>query len=613
MASKYLSKSDIIARLEFSDDSENLSDEESQDFDKENQSGYSHQESVEPIQQVTLVDYSDNDSDNDSSDFIPQTPKAYSRANNSVLPGCTAAICRLHCHSKLGELRRKMINKDYWGKSAENRRNWIAVSCERQQQATPSLKRRANIIYRLQNGCGENVQVCQTFFLATLGLKERRDKMIRTVFDSISVGETLPSPSRQGKHSKREIYDREIIKSHIMSYNPQISHYRRLHAPNRLYLPSEISVRSMHEDFIKNNKFVSLSVYYKSVQELNISFTKLGEEECEICTKFTNHKILCQGNQTDCDVCLKYLAHQEKFRSAREHYTQDKESGQFAVAIDLQKVLILPYMNQHKTAIFTPRLVTFNETFARLGQATPSNPNVAVLWHEAISGRSASDIASTYWNFFLEVNCNEPIVLWLDNCSAQNKNWTLFSMLVKAVNHFEFESITLKFFEPGHTFMAADSVHAAIEKQMKKVQKINDFSDFIAVVEKSNRVGIKTIPLSFGDFLDFTDETSATKLKASGRPKLADMYIVQFRTTSKKLFYGLDHHGGTLKPFDFLKKDFKFTLPSKKSKPRGIQKAKKDKICTNLLPLMPAKHHPFWRDLPQNDESNDLLRVQEIV
>ena len=145
MASKYLSKSDIIARLEFSDDSENLSDEESQDFDKENQSGYSHQESVEPIQQVTLVDYSDNDSDNDSSDFIPQTPKAYSRANNSVLPGCTAAICRLHCHSKLGELRRKMINKDYWGKSAENRRNWIAVSCERQQQATPSLKRRANM------------------------------------------------------------------------------------------------------------------------------------------------------------------------------------------------------------------------------------------------------------------------------------------------------------------------------------------------------------------------------------------------------------------------------------------------------------------------------------
>ena len=71
-------------------------------------------------------------------------------------------------------------------------------------------------------------------------------------------------------------------------------------------------------------------------------------------------------------------------------------------------------------------------------------------------------------------------------------------------------------------------------------------SEFIAVVEKSNCIGIKTIRLSFGDFLDFTDEISATNLFSSF-----------FR------FYELDHQGGNLGPFDFFKKDFKFTLPSK--------------------------------------------------
>jgi hypothetical protein len=96
-----------------------------------------------------------------------------------------------------------MINKEYWEKSSDNRRNWIAVSCERQQKAVQSLKRRANIIHKLQNGCGENVHVCQTFFLATLGLKERRDKMIRTVFDSISSRETLPSPSRVAQFPRK--------------------------------------------------------------------------------------------------------------------------------------------------------------------------------------------------------------------------------------------------------------------------------------------------------------------------------------------------------------------------------------------------------------------------
>ena len=103
----------------------------------------------------------------------------------------------------------------------------------------------------------------------------------------------------------------------------------------------------------KNHEWVYLSVYYKSVQELNISFNKLGEEEFEE-----------KESQTDCYARLKNLAHQEKFRSALEHYTEDKESVQFTVAVDLQKVLILRHMNQHKSAIFTPRLITFNETFA---------------------------------------------------------------------------------------------------------------------------------------------------------------------------------------------------------------------------------------------------------
>ena len=86
-------------------------------------------------------------------------------------------------------------------------------------------------------------------------------------------------------------------------------------------------------------------------------------------------------------------------------------------------------MNQQKTALFTPGLVIHNKTLSRLSQATLSNPNVTVFLHEAVSGRYASDIASAYWNYYwnfvIEVKCNEPTILWLDNCSAKNKNRTL--------------------------------------------------------------------------------------------------------------------------------------------------------------------------------------------
>ena len=559
-------------------------------------------------QQRPLVGYSDDD-DSDS-DFIPQTPTAYSNAKNPVLPGCSPNLCKQKCSSKISEIRRKWLNREFWSKSYDDRKKWIAACCERTNMEKTNTKKRSNICYKLRNGFGELIQVCQKFFLSTLGKKERRDRLIRTALNTITEGEIFPSSSKRGKHAKRQVYDRDTIKKHILSYNPQISHYRRMHAPNRLYLTSDITIRSMYENFIEGNEWVSYSVYLKVVKEMKISFTKLGEEECETCTKFKMHEKLCTGNPLGCEDCVKFAQHKQKYQSARECYKTDKDMGKKAYAVDLQKVLLLPRMPEFKTVMFTPRLVTFNETFAPLGEATKENPNITVLWHEATSGRNAADLASAFWNFFESVDCNEPLILWLDNCSAQNKNWTLFSMLVRAAEHFKFPSITLKFFEPGHTFMAADSVHAGIEKQMKKQKDIYDFSQFVALVENANKKGNRAIPMSYSDFRMFQDDSSSKKLRPSGRPKIAEMYVIQFRKLSKLLFYGLDHETQQLKHFDFLKKDFCFAAPVEREKSRGIPKPKKIKICHNLLKLMPPSHHSFWKELPENEASSDLLTEQ---
>jgi hypothetical protein len=156
-----------------------------------------------------------------------------------ILEGCNSKSCKLNCGTKI---RRSIINKDYWNQTTDNKRKWIAVHCERRGNGenTPTTKKN---VYKFKNGCGEQVQVCQRFFLSTLGKKERRDQMVRTALDSIPPGESLPTPSRRGKHSKKQPVNKDLINQHIMSFNPQVSHYRRAHAPNRLYLPSEISIR----------------------------------------------------------------------------------------------------------------------------------------------------------------------------------------------------------------------------------------------------------------------------------------------------------------------------------------------------------------------------------
>lgn len=88
---------------------------------------------------------------------------------------------------------------------------------------------------------------------------------------------------RRGTYERVNKIDREINKNHINSFNPCISHYRREHAPNRLYLPSDVTITMMHKQFnIKYPQFkVSFELYRTVVKDMNISFARLGHEECE--------------------------------------------------------------------------------------------------------------------------------------------------------------------------------------------------------------------------------------------------------------------------------------------------------------------------------------------
>jgi len=56
-------------------------------------------------------------------------------------------------------------------------------------------------------------------------------------------------------------------------------------------------------------------------------------------------------------------------------------------------------------------------------------------------------------------------MFWLDNCSSQNKNWVMFSMMIVLVNQDDGpQSITLRYFVPGHTHMAQMVSRAILKK-----------------------------------------------------------------------------------------------------------------------------------------------------
>lgn len=151
--------------------------------------------------------------------------------------------------------------------------------------------------YHLKSDDGIVHDVCKSFFLTTLGYHSKNDRLVMTVMGSSLSAVTSPK-DRRSRHDPANKLNTSPIRAHIESVGPSITHYRREHAPNRHYLPSDVTIRFMCTDYKEKhpNSKCSYETYRKQLRNMNISFTKLGEEECEKCTqndihcKATGHK-----------------------------------------------------------------------------------------------------------------------------------------------------------------------------------------------------------------------------------------------------------------------------------------------------------------------------------
>lgn len=155
--------------------------------------------------------------------------------------------------------------------------------------------------------------------------------------------------SQRGKHI-RDTTKRDAVKAHINSFNPSVSHYRREHAPNRLYLPSDLTEKAMcdHYHQTENAPKVSYQFYGRVMKQMNISIVKLGHEQCELCTTSIAHQTESEHSTTDsldqpesCVICERYAEHTRIAEMARNAYRKDGngvKSGCIVLAVDLQKV-----------------------------------------------------------------------------------------------------------------------------------------------------------------------------------------------------------------------------------------------------------------------------------
>ena len=461
--------------------------------------------------------------------------------------------CKERCLEKITEERRTEIHRQFWDMGYDERRTYLrghirVLPKSRSRPRSGEGERNFSRYYMLPDSDAQDMFVCKSFFLKTFGYTS--DKIITTSLASASRDVLIPPPDKRGKHDpthKLTADTRKMLEDHIRSHNPAISHYRREHAPNRLYLPAELTISGMHKDFTEKHSSVSVcyETYRKIVTEMNISFAKLGEEECELCLLYNEHKHYSDSeNPNSCSQCADWREHNERARLARKHYISDKDiqcnASSVFLSTDMQKIVMLPAMPGVKSAVFTRRLVAFHQTFAPLGSRSKRLRATGVIWHEALAGRNAEDVASAFMKF---IQCDKfrdckQFVIWCDNCSGQNKNWTLYTTLCFAVNHPGGpDHITLRYLERGHTFISADSFHASVEKTMKQKGNVYDFADFSDSISKNGW----PLEMQSTDFVDWPNGSSSAKF--THKPILRDVCEVSSSYAWRALLFCIDNYG----------------------------------------------------------------------
>ena len=531
----------------------------------------------------------------------------------SLKPGCIGSCKRnKKCSDLITENERLIINRDYSAKDYGGKKSFLLERVHRENikrkriEKQKKSRRHFTFKYTLKTTEGVTHTVCKSFFFSTIG--ERSDHSLTKLFeraDDLSKSTTM---DKRGKHAKRSC-DREAVKAFIEKYNPVRSHYYRGKVPNRRYLPGDLTVKGMYKEYIKTHSDISYSAFYSTFKEMNITIKKLGNEQCETCELYENHKKQCTC-EVFCDIS-EYIQHKKRYTEARKEYAKDRDqsgrnpTSHLRVSSDLQKVILLPRMDEFKEGIFTPRLVVFNETISTLGKGT----DTAIVWHEAISGRQDEDITSAFYKWLISLRDVTEITIWLDNCAGQNKNWTFYTMLLHFVNmrDGEVETLNLKYFEPGHTYMASDAAHGRIEQHLTRKNKVYDFKDFLDSVKDA---ACDLLELQYSDFANWESGVSMYTLNKLGenRPYRRDIVCVKFVKGSEMMAYQKSF-GAEYISVPIIKTSFSLQTDCKsknRSKPRGILPAKKSKIIDKLLPLMPKSRRLFWLELPTNDKSSDL-------
>lgn len=189
---------------------------------------------------------------------LPQPPEANNlkskkenkRLKHDVKQSCNTETCFRKCNSMFSMERRMEINNGFWQLDNMGQKLFVksmtSVDSDVKRRRSKNSTRQT-LKYSLKDDKGTIKPGCLLFFCSTLGFNKGNNTFIRYVVGRSN--DEVPKDDMRGRHANKSKSDETVIVQHIESFGPTISHYRRTHAPERRYLPSDVSIQKMHSMF----------------------------------------------------------------------------------------------------------------------------------------------------------------------------------------------------------------------------------------------------------------------------------------------------------------------------------------------------------------------------
>ena len=345
----------------------------------------------------------------------------------------------------------------------------------------------------------------------------------------------------------------------------------------------------------QNEPIYEISQFTKLFRDMNLAFYKPKKDQCDLCVGFKAHTVDQE----------KYDEHIKRKREAAESKASDKTRAETnrnerVFTMDLQSLLLCPKL-EASCLFYKTKLCCHNFTMFDL----TSKAVTCYFWNETAADLSASTFASCIVDFLegLDFTGVDKVILYSDGCTYQNRNVTLSCALLQFAMKQNVE-IEQKYLEKGHTYMECDSVHATIDRKIKK-KDVFIPQKYVELIQESrsdseNPYTVKYVDHTF--FRDYSGLQYYSSIRPGvgvGSPLVTDKRVLKY-TSAGDILYKLNHSD---EEFQELRKPWSTSLVADKPVPHAYSKpiplkSSKYTHLQQIKDVIPKDYHSFYDSLP---------------